>query len=125
VHFGLPGEAGTDGVNVGIDQAWNDSAAAKIDDASGRRGKRADISRAADGGDFPVAYGERLGRSGVGGDDLAVEQDGVGDLGADLRCTKHRHSGNDCEGRVPDAAQRGAKRNGAPLIRDRFKGGVC
>ena len=45
MHLGLVGQAGANGVDVGIDQTGNDGAAAEVDDARAGAGQRADCGR--------------------------------------------------------------------------------
>ncbi len=80
---------------MGIDQAGNDGAAAEIDDAGRRTGQRANVGRAADGGDFSIAHRQGLCGRRVIDDDLAVEKDGVGKLGL-----RGRYAGQQTEQRT-------------------------
>src|SRR6185503_14903735 len=59
MHFGLPGEAGANGMDMGIDQAGNDGATAEVDDARGGARHLAYLRRAADRRDFSVTHRQR------------------------------------------------------------------
>ena len=75
VYLGRVGQPGADRVDVRVDQSRNDGAAAEIDRPRRGAGQRADIGRTSDRRDAPIAYRERLGRRGIEGDDLAVDEE--------------------------------------------------
>ena len=86
VHLGRVGEAGADGVDVRVDQARDDRAAAEIDDARAGPGQRADLGRAADRRDAAVAHRQRLRWRGVDSVTiLPLRRIGVGRLRRALR----------------------------------------
>jgi hypothetical protein len=79
--------ARADRMNMRIDQAGNDGAAAEVDDARARPGVGAHLLRAAGRRDSAVAYRQRLdgGERCVLGRDAPVQEHGVGGLRAERR----------------------------------------
>ena len=63
-----------------VDQSRNNRTAREFDHTGRRAGERADVGRAPERDDPIAAHRERLGRSAVERDDLAVEEDRVGGL---------------------------------------------
>ena len=77
MHLGPVGQAGPNGVDVGIDQTGNDGAAAEVDDARAGAGQRADCGRVPDAGDLAVVHRQCRRRCGLMGNDLAVDEDRI------------------------------------------------
>ena len=80
MDLGREGEAGADRVDVRVDQSRNDGAAGEIDHRVAGPASARIVGRASDRHDAVAAHRERLGRSAVERDDLAVEEDRVGGL---------------------------------------------
>ena len=94
-RLGLEGEASADGVDMRIDQAGDDGAAGKIDDARVRPGEPSHLGIDADGDNMRAAHRQRLRDSSrlIERDDLAARQDQVG-----LICGRRSASGEQRRG---------------------------
>jgi hypothetical protein len=82
VDLGAEAQRRANGMEVRIDQAGNDRAAAQIDHARGRTGELANLGRRPDRRDAPITDRDRFlnRRAQVESDDLAVDQDRVWSL---------------------------------------------
>jgi hypothetical protein len=93
IHFGRSAKAGTNGVNVGIDQARNHRAPAEVDHFGGRPREFTKFRCAAGRGDVSSFDGERLAdrRSRILGDDLAIDEQEFGGTSRSRHGAKNAH----------------------------------
>src|SRR3954464_165940 len=92
-----------DPMGVVVDQSWDDGAAGKVDDPCLRTLERLDLGRGADLEDALALDGERLrdGEAVVYGDDLAVDEHGIGRLRA-CRSGRRREQRKDKQDGAPE-----------------------